>query len=72
MKYRCPVCKRNVEASPRGQPEEENFFPFCSRRCKLIDLGAWLDAEYNITSELQSEDSKKPAGASGADDTGVS
>jgi len=24
------------------------YFPFCSKRCKLIDLGAWLDADYRI------------------------
>lgn len=30
--------------------EETGFFPFCSQRCKLIDLGAWLDAEYKMNS----------------------
>ena len=24
------------------------YFPFCSKRCKLIDLGAWLDEEHRI------------------------
>ena len=24
------------------------FFPFCSQRCKLIDMGAWFDSEYKI------------------------
>jgi len=27
------------------------FFPFCSRRCKLIDLGRWFDERYRIESE---------------------
>ena len=36
--------------------EESIFFPFCSRRCKLIDLGAWLDAEYKIVSSPESQE----------------
>jgi len=28
-----------------------NFKPFCSERCKLIDLGAWADGSYNIAAE---------------------
>lgn len=31
------------------------FFPFCSERCKMIDLGAWLDAEYRISSKPDDE-----------------
>ena len=31
------------------------FFPFCSERCKLIDLGAWLDAGYRIPSKPDEE-----------------
>ncbi len=27
------------------------FRPFCSERCKLIDLGAWVDGEYRIPGE---------------------
>ncbi len=27
------------------------FFPFCSNRCKLLDLGAWLDEEHRIPGE---------------------
>lgn len=32
----CPTCNRNVEWNP-----ESPWRPFCSERCKLIDLGAW-------------------------------
>jgi uncharacterized protein len=38
-------------ASPREWPE----FPFCSRRCKLIDLGRWLGEAYSVHHESQSE-----------------
>ena len=32
----CPTCKRLIKWSP-----ENKWRPFCSERCKLIDLGAW-------------------------------
>ena len=43
----CPTCKKLV---PEPGPHEElpKFFPFCSDRCKLIDLGRWLDGKYQI------------------------
>lgn len=37
------------------QPEERGWFPFCSEQCRLIDLGSWLDAEYRIIQELNSD-----------------
>lgn len=39
----CPQCKRPVEYS-----EENRFRPFCSERCKLVDLGAWMTETYCI------------------------
>jgi endogenous inhibitor of DNA gyrase (YacG/DUF329 family) len=51
MKHRCPICKKAVRVSASKESEEAKLFPFCSERCKLIDLGAWLDAEYRIKSE---------------------
>jgi uncharacterized protein len=32
------------------------FYPFCSERCKLIDLGRWLDGKYQIPVEKEQED----------------
>lgn len=51
MKHRCPICKKIVEVSPEKESEEAKFFPFCSQRCKLVDLGAWLDDKYKIVSK---------------------
>jgi endogenous inhibitor of DNA gyrase (YacG/DUF329 family) len=51
VKFRCPICKKTIETSTKEHPQEANFFPFCSERCKLIDLGAWLEADYKITSK---------------------
>jgi len=45
IKVRCPICKRLMQ----GQgPKEWPDFPFCSRRCRLIDLGRWLGEEYRV------------------------
>lgn len=39
----CPICKKAVE------PSNEDF-PFCSDRCRLIDLGKWASGDYKISS----------------------
>jgi uncharacterized protein len=38
---KCPICKKRVELA---DPE----FPFCSERCRLIDLGNWASGKYVI------------------------
>lgn len=42
MNPKCPIC--HVEVATR-RPDNPNF-PFCSARCKTIDLGRWLGGEY--------------------------
>ncbi len=42
----CPSCQRPVEWS-----EASPFRPFCSDRCKLIDLGAWIAEKHVIPGE---------------------
>jgi endogenous inhibitor of DNA gyrase (YacG/DUF329 family) len=39
---KCPICKKDVE---RSNPE----FPFCSERCRTIDLGNWASEKYVIS-----------------------
>ena len=55
MDYKCPICKKvipSVSSTPDGNKQiNAAFFPFCSRRCRLIDLGAWMDGDYRIESE---------------------
>jgi hypothetical protein len=41
-KFLCPICKK-----PVASPSETNF-PFCSERCRMIDLGHWLEGGYQI------------------------
>lgn len=43
---RCPVCRAQVGARA-GNPA----FPFCSARCKEVDLGRWLQEDYRISGE---------------------
>jgi uncharacterized protein len=46
---RCPICKKPVEAPvPAPKSSVKSAFPFCSERCKLIDLGRWLDGKYQV------------------------
>jgi len=42
---RCPICDRSMKAESTG---ELPFFPFCSARCRQIDLGRWLGEQYGI------------------------
>ncbi|MBW8042352.1 MAG: DNA gyrase inhibitor YacG [Planctomycetes bacterium] len=49
MKHICPVCHKTVKVPTKEKAEETKFFPFCSRRCKLVDLGVWLDAGYKLS-----------------------
>ena len=46
MKVNCPTCGDIVEWT-----EAAEWRPFCSERCKLIDLGEWADEGYAIAGE---------------------
>lgn len=49
-KVACPQCGQLAEFSPSNQ-----YRPFCSERCKMIDLGAWASESYRIESPLTPE-----------------
>jgi uncharacterized protein len=56
MKIECPICKK-VVVWPNGKEQQKpQWLPFCSERCKMIDLGKWLDADYRIPAEPEPED----------------
>jgi endogenous inhibitor of DNA gyrase (YacG/DUF329 family) len=48
----CPTCRRPLE----GPMSEWPRFPFCSRKCKLIDLGRWFDERYGLPAEEPDDD----------------
>jgi uncharacterized protein len=52
---RCPACRQPVAA--RG---ENRAFPFCSDRCRLLDLGKWLDGQYRIAGERAGDGAAGP------------
>ena len=52
----CPACGKNAIYDPSNR-----WRPFCSQRCRLVDLGAWAEEAYRIPEE-------RPAGAPGADE----
>jgi hypothetical protein len=60
LQFTCPTCKRRVRAVQEDRAQLPRFFPFCSERCKLIDLGAWLDSQYRIPGRPEEEDSEPP------------
>jgi endogenous inhibitor of DNA gyrase (YacG/DUF329 family) len=41
----CPICKKPVDVS--GE-----HFPFCSDRCRLLDLGKWASGDYRVSSPV--------------------
>ncbi|MBI3410500.1 MAG: DNA gyrase inhibitor YacG [Planctomycetes bacterium] len=44
-RVRCPICDRAMDGQgPREWPD----WPFCSPRCRLIDLGRWLGGKYRL------------------------
>jgi len=47
----CPTCKQMAEFSP-----ENPYRPFCSKRCKLTDLGLWASEQYAIPADAKSDD----------------
>jgi hypothetical protein len=53
MQITCPLCKKITTW------EENPFRPFCSERCKLIDLGAWAKEEYRIGGKKEEEEDEQ-------------
>lgn len=51
MLIHCPICQREDEVA-----EAFRYRPFCSRRCKMVDLGNWLDGVYRVTTPTDAID----------------
>ena len=58
--HTCPVCRKTIWISGQEGNQKPPYFPFCSKRCKLVDLGAWLDGHYRIVSPLKPDDNPSP------------
>jgi uncharacterized protein len=46
---KCPICRKEVA-------RDSKFMPFCSERCKLIDLGNWASGKYVISTPISPQD----------------
>lgn len=47
--WRCRICETPITP-------EDPAFPFCSNRCRLVDLGKWMGGQYTVTRELKDTD----------------
>jgi uncharacterized protein len=64
---KCPICDATV------QPRAENpSFPFCTTRCKTIDLGKWVNEEYRIPMQGEEIEDEDDGGASNSSSEGRS
>lgn len=41
----CPICRR---PAPPREPGRRGAYPFCSERCRQVDLGRWLTESYTV------------------------
>ena len=46
---KCPICKKDVALN-------DPYVPFCSERCKLIDLGNWASEKYVISTPVEQQE----------------
>ncbi len=53
---KCPTCRKAVVKD--GNPR----YPFCNERCRLIDLGKWIDEEYRVPGEPVPEPDEQGGG----------
>ncbi len=58
---KCPICKKQVEL-------DDPHMPFCSERCKLIDLGKWASGDYVISSPIVPDIEDSPEEPEDGDD----
>ena len=58
----CPICSSKMPADWSEYPE----YPFCSKRCRLVDLGRWLGEDYRVAGKAQDEN-RSTSGEPGSD-----
>ncbi len=49
----CPICQKPMTSEG---PSEWPDWPFCSKRCRTIDLGRWLGGKYKVEAPLTAKD----------------
>jgi endogenous inhibitor of DNA gyrase (YacG/DUF329 family) len=49
MKHHCPICRKPTDSVTDAE------FPFCSERCRLVDLGNWATEKYKVSEPMMDE-----------------
>jgi endogenous inhibitor of DNA gyrase (YacG/DUF329 family) len=49
MEWHCPICKKPTDS------DRDKDFPFCTERCRLMDLGNWASEKYKVTEPATDE-----------------
>jgi endogenous inhibitor of DNA gyrase (YacG/DUF329 family) len=62
MQRRCPICKTLTDSATNAD------FPFCSERCRLIDLGNWASEKYVVSEPIFDESDNEPGESTNTDD----
>lgn len=52
--FECPTCDKRFIVD---RIEDARYRPFCCERCKMIDLGRWLDGTYTISEPMSPDES---------------
>lgn len=65
MQRHCPICKKPTDSAVHAD------FPFCSERCRLLDLGNWSSEKYVVSDPIfdEDQDEKNPNDLPDSDDT---
>jgi uncharacterized protein len=66
IRGRCPTCSSRFQIAAIG---ELPSFPFCSERCRLIDLGRWIDGKYAVPGAAAPTGSEAHADGGDVDDS---
>ena len=51
--FECPTCRKTFDVTLK---EDAPYRPFCSHRCKMVDLGRWFDGTYTISEPASPEE----------------
>ena len=63
MKRKCPICRKPTDS------ETDADFPFCSERCRTLDLGNWASEKYVVSDPVFDEDGAEESTPADPDDT---
>jgi endogenous inhibitor of DNA gyrase (YacG/DUF329 family) len=55
VKWHCPICRKATDS------EQDQLFPFCGDRCRLLDLGNWASEKYKVSEPVMDESAPEPS-----------